>query len=254
MLAVRLDLPSLGERTLFLRELDGRAELLAEPDAPGAAGALLAALLVEADGTPVAMPDLLATWQDRALAALFEREFGGRIECRSRCGACGEAYEFGFALGEMRTAQDAAATLIGLVPDGEGYWRLADGSRLRPPTLGDLADRPDPAALLAALGGGAGDTALAEAALEVGAPLLSGEVEAVCPECEAAQTLDFDIGRYLVESLAGERPLLIRETHLIASRYGWSHEAIMALPRRDRRAYAQLIIGERSLTQQRRAL
>jgi hypothetical protein len=254
MLALRLDLPSLGERTLFLRELDGRAELLAEPDAPRAAETLLAALLVEADGTPVAMPGLLATWFDRALAALFGREFGGRIECRSRCRACGEAYEFGFALADMLAAQDAAARLAGLTPDADGYWLLASGARMRPPTLGDLARQPDPAALLADLADGPVDAVIAEATLEACAPLLSGEAEARCPECDAAQTLDFDIDRYLIESLAGERPLLVRETHLIASRYGWSHDAIMVLPRRDRRAYAQLIIGERSLTQQRRAL
>ena len=60
--------------------------------------------------------------------------------------------------------------------------------------------------------------------------------------------LRFDVVRYTLESLAAERPLLIRETHLIASRYGWGHDTIMSLTRADRRAYAALVLGERTAT------
>lgn len=242
MQRLTLSLPSLEGRTLFLRALDGHAELLAEPGDPGAATALLAHLLVQPDRTDT----LLETWRDRALAALFEREFGGAIDARATCTDCGEAFAFGFTLAPILAAQAESAAATGLVPDADGWWALEEGARLRPPTLGDVAAHSDPAALLAALCQGPVETGQAEAMLDAAAPLLSIDLETQCPHCGAAQAIAFEIGAYLVEALAAERPLLIRETHLIASRYGWSHDAIMALPRADRRAYAHLIVGERS--------
>lgn len=252
MQRLALSLPSLGETTLFLRQLDGRAELLAEPGDPGAASAVLACVLVEASGAPVVLDDLLETWRDRALAGLFEREFGGAIDARAQCTACGEPFAFGFGLEPILTAQAASAAATAVTPDAEGYWALGE-ARLRPPTVGDVARSAAPGALLAALSDGTVDTERAEALLDDAAPLLSIDLETACPHCRASQTVAFSIGAYFVECLAAERPLLIRESHLIASRYGWSHESIMALPRGDRRAYAHLVVAERSAAHMRRA-
>ena len=84
--------------------------------------------------------------------------------------------------------------------------------------------------------------------LEEAAPLLTLDLETRCASCDEPQVLRFDVVRYTLESLAAERPLLIRETHLIASRYGWGHDTIMSLTRADRRAYAALVLGERTAT------
>ena len=85
--------------------------------------------------------------------------------------------------------------------------------------------------------------------LERAAPVMSFDLDAPCPHCNAAELVRFDLARYLAVRLAAERPFLLRETHLIASRYGWSHGEIMALSRTDRRAYAGLIEAERASAQ-----
>jgi hypothetical protein len=72
------------------------------------------------------------------------------------------------------------------------------------------------------------------------------DVAAPCPRCRADNETRFGLAAFLAARLAAERPFLVRETHLIASRYGWGHAEIMALSRVDRRAYATLVEGERS--------
>jgi hypothetical protein len=247
-----LSLPTLGERRLLLQELDGHAELLVDPEDPEVVPRLLGRLLTEPSGVPVDVAALLCVWRDRVFAALFQRELGGRVDSQARCTACGEEYAFGFELAAMLEEQDVAAAATGLHLNEHGSFALEDGARVRPPTLGDVAEHGDPDALAAALGGTSGEGALSrdrvEAVLDEAAPLLTLDLETRCAQCEEAQVLRFDIVRYTMESLAAERPLLIRETHLIASRYGWGHDTIMALTRADRRAYAGLILGERTAT------
>lgn len=248
-----LSLPSLEGRTLFLRGLDGRTELIAEPGDPGAPKRLLEHLLVEPSGAPIRIETLLETWRDRVLAALFEREFGDEIDARATCAMCALGFAFSFTLAPILAAQAKGAAATGLVPDEHGWWKLENGARLRPPRLGDVAAYRDQNSLLAALSEGKIAKKKAEALLDAAAPLLSIGLATECPHCEKSQVVEFEVGSYLIEALAAERPLLIRETHLIASRYGWSHETIMALPRADRRAYAQLIIAERGGAALRRA-
>lgn len=243
-----LSLPTLGERRLLLQELDGHAELLVAPDDPEVVPRLLGRVLTEQSGAPVDVPGLLCVWRDRVFAALFQRELGGRVDSQAPCAACGERYAFGFELAVILQAQKAAAAATGLHLDESGSFTLEDGTRVRPPTVRDVAEHGDPDALAEALGGGALSRDRVEAVLDEAAPLLILDLETRCAQCEEVQVLRFDIARYTLESLAAERPLLIRETHLIASRYGWGHGTIMALTRGDRRAYAGLILGERTAT------
>ena len=241
-----LSLPSLGERRLLLKELDGHAELLVDPDDPAVVGRLLGRLLTEPSGAEVDLAQLFCVWRDRVFAALFERELGGRVDSQATCEACGEEYAFGFDLAAVLRSQDGAAAATGLVLDDEGRLDVGEGGWVRPPTIGDVAAYPDPDALADAVSGGALPRDRVEAVLDDAAPLLNVDLETRCGQCEELQVLRFDVVRYTLESLAAERPLLIRETHLVASRYGWGHDTIMALERADRRAYAALVLGERT--------
>ncbi|GAA3688989.1 hypothetical protein GCM10023081_27940 [Arthrobacter ginkgonis] len=243
-----LSLPTLGERRLLLKELDGHAELLVDPGDPEGAPRLLGRLLAEASGAEVDVAGLLCAWRDRVFAAIFERELGGRVDSQAACRACGEEYAFGFELAAVLQAQDAAAAATGLSLDGGGRLAVDDGAWVRPPTIGDVAEHADPCALADTLCGGTLRRDRVETVLDEAAPLLILDMETRCPRCEEPQVLRFDMVSYTLESLAAERPLLIRETHLIASRYGWGHATIMSLTRPDRRAYAGLILGERSAT------
>lgn len=243
-----LSLPTLGERRLLLKDLDGHAELLVDPDDPEVVPRLLGRLLAEPSGGEVDVAELLCVWRDRVFAAVFERELAGRVDSQAVCGACGEEYAFGFDLTSVLRSQDEAAAATGLSPNEAGRLSVDEDGWVRPPTVGDLASYADPDALAAALCGGTLPRARVEAVLEEAAPLLALDLDTRCASCDEPQVLRFDVVRYTLESLVAERPLLIRETHLVASRYGWGHDTIMSLTRADRRAYAALVLGERTAT------
>jgi hypothetical protein len=237
-------------RTVLLAALTGADEVaLADAATAGAAISLLRRLARAPDGSPLAIDALTVSQCDRLLAALYRTLYDDRAECRMRCKGCGEGYEFALELSGLMVAQDGER---GEAPDADGCWGLPDGRRVRAPTLADVAAADSPEALAARLivAGDAnqGLDAVTDL-LERAAPILSLDLDAACPHCARTETVRFDLAHYLAARLAGERPFLIRETHLIAARYGWHHAEIMALSRADRRAFAGLIEAERAAGQ-----
>ncbi len=229
---------------LRLKPLTGADELALAGIGTAAAMTLLARL---SEGPELS--DLSVSQIDRALAAVYHMLYGTRADCRAVCADCGEAYEFALDLSEIIAAQDAERPGP---PDREGAWALPDGRRLRAPRPADLAGGPEVLVARVMLEGDPqADPEAVGAFLERAAPVLTLDLDTACPHCGAAVPVRFDIAAYLTRRLAGERPFLIRETHLIASRYGWSHGEIMALTREDRRAFAGLIEGERARLQRR---
>jgi hypothetical protein len=247
-------IPSLPAKPFLLRRLAGRDEAALDPDRPGAATHLLGALLAGPEGGPVDLAALPVPVHDRLLAEVFRAEIGPEATCRAACTACGEGFEFALSLAALIAAQDAEAAGTGMAA-ADGRWPVA-GHRVRPPTLADGAGRAAGALVAALCDSPPGPEAAAEIAafLERAAPILALDLDAACPHCGAAERLAFDLPRFLVRALANDRPFLIRETHLIAARYGWSHAEIMALPRDDRRAFATLIETERSAALRQRAV
>lgn len=210
---------------------------------------LLGRLARQADGSPVACNSLAISDADRLIAAICMGLYGSQVECRVSCRGCGEPYEFSLDLAALIATQDAERPGPA---DGDGCWPLPDGRRVRAPRISDLGEAASPEALLARLvtqSEADADPQAPAALLERVAPLLTLDLDAACPACARAETVRFDIARYLAARLAGERPFLIREVHLIAARYGWALADIMALSRADRRAYAGLIESERSAGQ-----
>lgn len=222
---------------LNLRPLTGADELALVGIGPVPALALLKRL---ADGTDVT--GLTVCQADRALAQIYLMLYGPQAECRAACKFCGENYEFTLDLPEIIAKQDAERPAP---PDIGGAWTLPSGTRVREPTHADLADDPATLAARLTLKGEASADEVG-AFLETASPVLTINMDAQCPDCQAAAQLRFDLSNYLTRRLSAEHPFLVRETHLIASRYGWSHGEIMALTRDDRRAYAGLIEAERA--------
>jgi hypothetical protein len=234
-----LDLNPSGDTpmVLTLRPLTGTDELTLAGIGAAPALALLDRL---ADGADVAV--LTVTQADRALAGIYLMLYGPQAECQAACESCGESYEFTLDLSQIIAAQDAERPAP---PDAGGAWTLPDGTRVRAPTQADLAG--DPAGLAARLTvEGEANAGEVGAFLETASPVLTIDMAARCPDCGTAAQVRFDLATYLTRRLAAEHPFLVRETHLIASRYGWSHDEIMALTRDDRRAYAGLIEAERA--------
>lgn len=243
MYAVDLNPGGYSPKLLTLRPLTGADELALSGASTATALSLLVRLMHDTNDTDVTT--LTVSQTDRALAGIYLMLYGPDAECRTACESCAETYEFTLNLPQMIAEQDAG---IPAPPDELGVWTLASGARVRAPTQADLKNlEEDPASLAQALTV-EGEASAEEIStfLESASPVLSIDMSANCPSCSSAAQLRFDISTYLTRRLTAEHPFLVRETHLIAARYGWSYGEIMALTRDDRRAYAGLIEAERA--------
>ncbi len=235
--------PALGPPSIRLAPLCGTHEDMFFAGAGAdVAMALLRVLARAGDGAPAALDSLTVTEADRLMLRLYLAIYGAAAECRMQCTACDEPSEFTLDLNAVAQTQDEDAQPL---PEGETHWPLPGGGRIRPPRLADVWASGDQS-LLSRISEGVVDAAEAEAWLDRAAPVMAFDIAGACPHCGANNEIRFDLAAFLAARLAGERPFLVRETHLLASRYGWSHGEIMALSRADRRSYAALIEAERS--------
>jgi hypothetical protein len=251
MLCILLEPGLDGRRRAFLRSLTGADQVAAQRGTL----ALLDRLLVA--GSQAIQPGeaarLTVADRDRLLVALQRDVFGDRIEADATCRDCGCLFAVAFSLAALVDGQRTQCPHGVDGPDDAGHYRLGDVS-FRLPTsedldgVGGLPAGHARAALLARCiveGRGAAREAEIEAAMAALGPTLDADLETTCPHCVSRQSARFAIDRYLLKCLADERRFLLHETHRIARAYGWSHEAIMALPRRDRQDYVRLIDAER---------
>ena len=204
--------------------------------------ALLRRLARDTKGEAAQIDDLTVTEADRLMLRLYLSIYGAGAECRMQCQACNEPSEFTLNLEDVARTQDAACVPL---PPGETHWTLPGGGRVRPPRLRDLATGTGES-LLAIIAEGVTSAPEVDEWLDRAAPVMAFDVGGPCPHCGATNEIRFDLAAFLAARLAGERPFLVREVHLLASRYGWSLGEIMALSRDDRRTYAMLIEAERS--------
>ena len=238
-----------------LRDLRGDDEEAVEDADTAQAIALLDRLLVVERGAalgPGEANTLTASDRDRLLAAIFQAEFGTRIDCVLRCDACGEPFDIDFQLPDLMAS-------LGVTPGSapchrDDEVRLAGGGRMRLPrgedelALRGLAPDAAAAALLTRCliegDAEAEDPAVLDA-LARAAPLIDADLDATCPECGAAALAHFDLQHFLLTAVTQEGPARIAEIHLLARTYGWSLAEILALRRGRRRAFAMAIERDR---------
>jgi hypothetical protein len=234
-----------------MRELRGEDELEVL-EGPTGATTLLARLLHDEHGE--AQPEL--AWQvslsdrDRLLAALYDRLFGSELELIARCGACARNFESRLSLHALLGEQLARDPEP--IPEPDGSYLSADGLRFRLPTARDeralvAADPVHAARLLlerCRLDAHA-DLERVDAVLASHAPVLHLTLAAACAECGARADLPFCLASFLMQRLAHERRLLLREVHCLARAYGWGLREILGLTRGHRRELVALILAER---------
>ena len=137
---------------------------------------------------------------------------GWRIRLRALASA-----DLAVAAGEP-TADRAAAVLVAQAvtearaPDGEPADRIPD--RLWARLEARVAER--------------------EAAAEI-------SLDITCPDCGAAGTFGFDVGAYFWAEVDADARRLLGEVAALAERFGWSEEALLAMPGSRRRAYLDLV-------------
>lgn len=263
MIQVKLRPGIKGGRWAYLRPLCGHDETLIVGSQVNGVGmlkstSLLDRLLVDMPGKTVVAgraKELAVCDCDRLFSHLYLTYFGENIESNVPCKTCGEAFELGFSLRQLMKRLEPAPSTSVTGPDEEGLYTLTDGRRFRLPTSGDRDQVMGFDAVQATTtllkrcmveGDLLTDSEIVQNAMDEVGPVLDVDLDATCPHCDAAQTVQFDIQTYFVRALVFEHRFLIREVHRIAIVYGWSHQEILSLPREQRQTFVQLIEAERS--------
>jgi hypothetical protein len=225
---------------IYLNPVSGASEILVEDTSTRTALDFLESLIAETDlaNTDVHFraADIVTADRDRILAALFKDLFGDQISGTLDCVECGKPYDSDFSLTDLLNHYGPQPMAV----EADGSFRIDPDILFRLPTGEDelLVDNTDPMTAESLLL----QRCLTQTSTEVSpaliqehmnqiAPLLSIEMEAHCPECDASQKLRFDMQHYFLEKLIRERPVLLRDIHMIASQYHWTVDAILALPR-----------------------
>lgn len=193
---------------------------------------------------------------DAILMRLRQFMLGGTISASLQCHGedCGERVEFSFPI-DAYLAHHAPKPPSGrgwrAEPDEQpGWYRLESAGqqvRFRLPTLADqiAADAaPDGEAWLAQAciappGLAARMQARVQEAMEKLAPPLAGPLDGVCPECGARLQAQFEARRFCLQELRDRARFVYDDVDLLAERYHWSEQNILALPRLRRAHYAE---------------
>lgn len=244
---------------VVLREPGGAEDLLLAEAA--AIDTRLAIALLERLAIP-AGPQTVDWWAapiadiDAALLGIRRRVFGDRLRADVVCPArgCGSRIDIEFSIGDY-LAHHTPRSPRGVARGAEAGWftiadtdvsfRLPSGAdqaalSREPDAVGELVQRCiRPSTVVAKT------LRRVESAMAALAPNLFGELDGVCPECGATVGIPFDPQRWVLHELRGEATFVYEEVHLLAARYHWSEQEILALPRIRRARYAELVHAER---------
>ncbi|MEX3935887.1 hypothetical protein AB4Y32_29535 [Paraburkholderia phymatum] len=187
--------------------------------------------------------------RDELLIASRVAAFGARLDGVAQCDACAS---------ELDVSVDLSARMCGDEQDGGTVFVAGREIGFRVPDSHDLAaiarctePRDAARALLGRCFAHDANTPLAppdeEVAEAIGVAIerlcdaSSIELAISCPECGKGFQLPVDIGEFLWDELSARARSLIEDVDTLASVYGWSEAAILALPEQRRRRYLELI-------------
>jgi hypothetical protein len=192
--------------------------------------------------------------RDNALLDLRESLFGKHIETVMQCPRCGEVLESGFSVDDLRVPADelpsASPGLRWQVRDYSVDYRLPTSADLLQVLAGVPGDEA-PGRLLGAcietLHHKGRELAAHELPPDIAAavqqemarhdPGADNHVALSCPSCLHAFDAVFDIVDYLWSELDDWAQRTLGQVHTLASAYGWSEPAILALSPARRQHY-----------------
>jgi hypothetical protein len=226
-----------------VREPTGQDELfLIETGLPPAAAlAALAERVATVDRRRLDWQEVAATQLGAVALAIRRAWIGDRVLSEGRCQypECGERVDVSFS-SLTYLAHHRPGRPRNVRAGDDGWFQLASALvRFRIPSVADL---------LASEAGAEPATTLAKLA-----PSLEGLIGGQCPACGTDVAMRFDPLTYTVLELKDTFAGIYRETHALASAYGWPEETILNQPRSRRRRYAELIFESRGYTTQRSA-
>ena len=235
-----------GAEGVYMRSLNGADEMAIENTGTQNLIALLESLLHSGKSVnKTHAAQIVTAERDRILASLYISMYGEKVESTVNCIACGEKFDLDFSLNELLRHYQPATEI-----SENGRYQLEPGISFRLPTGEDELCINGHSGMEAARllldrclieGNTEKDSERVQSKMSEIAPVLSLEMQSVCPECGHEQQVHFDIQSFFLTKLKQERSQLFREIHHIASQYHWSHEEILTLPRNLRKRYAALI-------------
>jgi hypothetical protein len=224
--------------------------------APAAALVALAGRVATVAGRPPDWDQVTAAQLGAVALGIRRAWIGDRILSEGRCpeSGCAERVDVSFS-SVTYLAHHRPRRPRNVSASDDGWYRLARTQvRFRIPSVADMlgaGESAEPAAVLAlrclepaelpARAARAVDRALAALA-----PSLEGLVGGHCPACGAEVALRFDPLIYTIAELRDAFAGTYRETHALASAYGWPEETILRQPRSRRQRYATMVYEDRS--------
>jgi len=177
--------------------------------------------------------------RNQRLLQLHAQLGGGTLEAVAKCPACDTLNEFALP-GDM---------LLGLpVPATDTVATIGD-IRFRLPRMDDLLSddsRPLVERCCDAKGApSAGSVARAGELFDDLDPAANPVFDLACSACGGAYRAAVDIAGFVAAALDRLAARLLRDIDAIASAYGWSEQAIVALPAARRRRYVELLLARR---------
>lgn len=189
--------------------------------------------------------------RDAHLLQLRELMFGKRLHNVANCPACAQKVEWEMETDGLKMQQAAAGAPETI------EWQSGDQTlHFRAPNSADLlaiAPIPPPEQAIALLQrcltkGGALPEILPEDALAQLAGKLSAidpqaevEFELNCPNCAHRWPVLFDITHYLWMEIQERALRLLQEVYLLAAKFSWSERDILAMSRRRRNLYLNML-------------
>jgi hypothetical protein len=195
--------------------------------------------------------------RDRRLLELHEHLFGGELRTVTACPKCSEQLESDFEAGQLSSVQPERNEEA-LRMEHRGYvidYRLPSSADLlevieRAEPAGDRASallercvsdvlcgeqRIEPRSLPSEV------RSQLEATMAELDPLADVRIALQCPACEHRWELGFDIVTYVWSELDDWAQRTLAHVHVLASAYGWSEAAILALSPTRRQLYLDMV-------------
>jgi hypothetical protein len=188
---------------------------------------------------------------EAVLLTLRRSLFGDSVVAETVCPmrACRARVDVSFRVGKY-LGHHRPRVPRGVDVEGDGWFRCTgEDLRFRLPVAADAlsaSSAPDPEAELlqrcvepAPVSRRVRDRV--ERAMQALAPSLSHIVKGTCPHCQSAIEAYFDVQTFVLRELRIRAISVLRDIHLLAARYHWAEEQILALPGTRRLQYAAMI-------------
>lgn len=183
------------------------------------------------------------------LRLLAATESLDRLELQARCREpmCAQWFEFELPLALLlKAAREDEWVRVSLPGGREVSLRrpcgqdLSDWRRLQPASRREAVTAMLDSLLIEGQATTEDEPALAEAMARLD-PLVAPSVSCACPVCGSPNEVTVDIEDLVLGRLDRRQRGLLREVHLLASRYGWSEAEVLTIPPTRRSRYLAMI-------------